>query len=100
MTRIVFDPKKHQWNPGESKFTMSEKDVKFDTSYEIVNPKTKGIMLFKFAHSTGPEFDPRTRWVYINSDKTVTLEICNDPELTEISRENYIRAKTQRDNPS
>jgi hypothetical protein len=94
MTTIIFNPNIHSWNPYQRVFTMSEKEIPFDTSYEILNQKTGGKMSFEFSHSTGSEFSPDTKWIYYNADKTVTLEVCNDPRMTKIAAENYLKAKT------
>lgn len=84
--------KKGKYTFVNNTFTMSERDVKFATSFKITNPKTGNSMLFNFQYSTGPEFDPNTRWVYI-SDTGVKLELKNDPITTQIARENYLKYK-------
>lgn len=93
MTTILFDRTKHAYDAENFVFTMSEKDIPFATEYKVVNPKTGGSMEFTFSHSTGPEFDPKTRWVYKSPDKTVTLEVCNDPKITEAAAAAYLTAK-------
>jgi len=93
MTTIEFNDKKHTWGLEKKVFTVSERDVPFDTTYEIRNPKSGGKMKFEFSHSTGPEFNPQTKWIYYNSDKTVTLEVCNDPEIVRRAAENYLKSK-------
>lgn len=92
--KIVFDPNKHTYDKANGVFKMSEKDVQFATEYIISNPRTGGEEKFSFSHSTGPEFDPKTKWVY-HGDKGHKLEVCNDPILTRISAQNYIKAKTR-----
>ncbi len=74
-------------------FNMHEGQVLFDTTYEIINPKSGGRMKFEFLHSTGPEFNPMTRWIYYNSDKSVSLEVSNDPEITRRAAEAYMKGK-------
>ena len=93
MTTIEFNDKKHTWDLEKKVFTVSERDVPFDTTYEIRNPRSGGKMKFEFSHSTGPEFNPQTKWIYYNSDKTVTLEVCNDPEIVRRAAENYLKSK-------
>ena len=93
MTAITFNPAKHVYIEADKKFTMSEKDVpRFDTEYKILNSKTDGGMNFKFDHSTGSEFEPDTKWVYL-SEEGYTLEVCNDPKMTEEAKKNYIKGK-------
>lgn len=93
MTAITFDIKKHTYTEVDKKFTMSEKDVpRFDTEYKILNSATDGGMNFKFTHSTGPEFEPDTKWVYV-SEEGYTLEVCNDPKMVEVAKKNYIKGK-------
>ena len=93
MTRILFDRKKHVWDPETNTFSMSERDVKFDTSYILTNPGTLGSMIFEFKESTGPEFHPSTKWIYSNEDKTIKLEVVNDPRITKIRAEAYLKHK-------
>jgi hypothetical protein len=93
MTAITFNPDKHTYTELDKKFTMSEKDVpRFDTQYKILNHKTGGGMDFNFSHSTGPEFEPSTKWVYL-SEEGYTLEVCNDPKMAEEAKKNYIKGK-------
>lgn len=93
MHEIIFDRKKHAWNLNEKKFMVSERDVSFDMNYRIINPETGKSMEFNLSHSTGPEFDPKTRWVYTNEDAGISLEVCNDPEITKRAAEKYLEAK-------
>jgi hypothetical protein len=88
---------KHPYIYNESKrtFVMSEKGIPFGTSYVIRNPKTGGSRKFEFTHSTGPEFDPTTRWVY-KSEDGIQLEVCNDEQMTKIAAKNYLDAKLQK----
>jgi hypothetical protein len=50
-------------------------------------------MDFHLSHSTGPEFDHSTRWVYVNESSDITLEICNDPGITGEAARRYLEAK-------
>ena len=96
MHNIIFDKTKHVYNSQTKTFIMSERGIPFDTSYTITNPKTGKSMLFDFTHSTGPEFDPNTRWVYKSPDKTITLEVCNDRQMTKIAADAYLTAKLRK----
>ena len=94
MTTITFDSKKHVYHKLQKLFSMSERDVTFDTSYEIVNPKTGNSVVFNFTHSTGPEFDPETKYIY-KSDDGLTLEVVNDKHITKVRAQMYLEAKTR-----
>jgi hypothetical protein len=76
-------------------FIMSEKGIPFGTSYVIRNPKTGGSRKFEFTHSTGPEFDPTTRWVY-KSEDGIQLEVCNDVEMVKRAADAYLAAKLRK----
>jgi len=79
--------------------TMNERDVRFDTEYEIKNPRTgSSSMMFRFEKSTGPEFDPATRWIYWNLERNVKLEVCNDPHVTKLRADAYLKAKLRKPN--
>jgi hypothetical protein len=84
----------YTWNKNTKTFSMSEKDVRFATEYEIFNPKTGGSKDFKFTHATGPEFDPNTKWIYSSFDGFV-LEVCNDAKITKQRAADYVAAKTR-----
>ena len=71
---------------------VSEKDVKFDTAYEVRSPKTGTTKRFNFVCSTGPEFDPKTVWLY-KSDDGHHFGVCNDVEVTKQHAENYLKHK-------
>ena len=72
---------------------VSERDVnKFDTSYNVRSPKTGVIKEFNFVHSTGPEFDPKTVWLYKSEDGH-HFGVCNDVEITKQHAENYLNHK-------
>ena len=73
--------------------TVSEKHVtKFDSSYRIWNPITEHGKVFDFTHSTGPEFEPDTKYIY-KSEDGLTLEIVNDPTRCKERKQMYIDAK-------
>lgn len=74
-------------------FTGSEKDIPFATTYTITNSYTGNSKEFKFSHSTGPEFDPNTDYVYKCGD--LTLIISNDEKITNKNAKNYLKAKMQ-----
>lgn len=67
----------------------SEKNIKFASTYEIEDEGT--LRRFEFSHSTGPEFNPKTEWVYIRGLKK--LVIANDARITKINEQNYLNAK-------
>ncbi len=90
---ILFNPKKHTYEKNTKTFSVSEADVQFATEYRIINPKTQGEMEFTFSHSTGPEFDPNTKYVYKSGE--YTLEVCNDKQITEHRAKLYLQAKTR-----
>lgn len=98
MTTIHFDPEKMTYDASTATFTASEKDVKFDTAYKLVNPGTGRSGIFEFSHSAGPEFDPNTIYVYKGPKgglMQLTLNIINDAKITEIRAAAYLEAKTQ-----
>lgn len=72
-------------------FVISEKDVPFDTTYTIKSLKGNE-KTFDFTHSTGGEFDPKTRWVYQTEDGLL-LEVCNDATMVKEASKNYLKAK-------
>lgn len=71
---------------------VSEKNVPFDTNYMVTSDKTGNQKLFQFECSTGPEFDPKTEWVY-KSNEGIKLHVCNDAEMTKRNAQNYLTAK-------
>jgi len=73
-------------------FYGSEKDIRFDTEYEVTSSETGNSRTFKFKRSTGPEFDPNTKWIY-ESECGLSLIISNDKEITERNAANYLAAK-------
>lgn len=76
-------------------FVISEKDVPFATSYVVKNPQTGVEKTFNFTHSTGGEFDPKTRWVYKTEDNLL-LEVCNDATMAKEAAQNYLKAKLRK----
>ena len=92
MLRI--DLKKIPWSFNEvtNSIIVSERDVKFTTEYLVISPRTGNGKTFSFSHSTGPEFDVSTRWVY-KSDIGTILEVCNDTKMVAEASKNYLNAK-------
>ena len=83
--------------------SMSEKGIPFATTYMVSNPKTGNTEHFEFSHSTGPEFDPKTIfvWKIVNGDKNpdlegITLQLHNDAEITKATAAAYLKAKTRK----
>lgn len=95
MFTIELNKHPYVYNDERKTFVMGENGIPFGTSYVIKNPKTGGSKQFKFTHSTGPEFDPKTRWVY-KSEDGIQLEICNDTEMTKNAADNYLKAKLRK----
>lgn len=96
MTTIILTPGTYVFDAASRTFKMSEKNTKrFDTTYELRNPKTGGSEKFEFTHSTGPEFDPKTVWVY-KSSTGLTLEVANDAEWTKQSLAAYLEGKLKK----
>lgn len=91
-TQIDLRKVSYSWRPSDKTILVSEKDVPFATTYEVISDRTGNRMDFDFSHSTGPEFDPRTEWVY-KSNHDITLRVCNDPETTRKNAEFYLKAK-------
>lgn len=71
---------------------VSEKEVPFDTTYEVISPKTSVQKRFHFKRSTGPEFDINTEWVY-KSEDGFEFRVCNDKRMTELAAANYLNHK-------
>ncbi len=86
------------WSNDKKTFSMSEKNnglvIPFGTEYEVYNPEKGTSKVFKFSHSTGPEFATDTRWVYKCED--MLLEICNDPIVTKQNANAYLVAKLKK----
>lgn len=91
-TRIIFDEKKMVFK--NKTIFVNEKDVLgFDSEYNVYNPKTGNFVKFGFSHSTGPEFDPKTIWIYKNNGHGLELHISQDPGITKLRADNYLTAK-------
>lgn len=80
-------------NP-KGRIIISEKKVPFDTEYDVISPQNN-IKRFIFTHSTGPEFDPKTEWIY-KSEDGIVLAVCNDPYMVKIAAENYLKSKLKK----
>ena len=76
-------------------FSISEKGIPFATEYELFNPKTSESKLFVLEGSTGPEFDPNTKWIY--KHESLTLEVCNDAQITKERVDAYLDHKLNRE---
>ena len=88
MTRVNLENIKWSFNKKtceKGTIIISEKEVPFDTNYEVVSPNN-GVKTFTFTHSTGTEFSPDTKWMYISEDG-IELAICNDPHMVKIAAE-------------
>lgn len=81
------------YNPLTKTFTVSGKETKFATTYDVVNDKTGKSNIFFFDHSTGSEWDVNTIWVYKSVDG-FTLNLTNS-DLTQGRIDNYVEAKTR-----
>lgn len=98
---ILLTDKNFKYDSERATIIMSEKDAPFDMSYELHNPVTGNKLQFSFSHSTGPEFDPSTVWVYKYSGdrdlfRNLKLEVCNDKYLTAMNAANYLNAKLKK----
>jgi hypothetical protein len=91
MIKVVLNNIDWSFNKERNTIIISEKSVKFGTEYEIVSPKGNS-RVFTFTHSTGPEFDKDTRWVYM-SDDGVVLEVCNDEKMVKVAAKQYLDGK-------
>ena len=87
----------YSYNKETKVFSFSEKHVPFTTTYEVLNPQTGGKVSFDFSHSTGPEFDPNTKWIYKNKSSDVTVEVCNDAYITKLRGDAYLDHKLHRE---
>jgi len=90
-TRIIFDPNKMTFK--NNVFFVNERDTTFDSSYDVYNPKTGKYVTFKLSHSTGPEWDPKTVWIYKNKELNLELHISQDSHVTKIRANNYLNHK-------
>jgi hypothetical protein len=92
MTLITLKPGNYRYDPAQKAIHISEKGIPFATDYSVLNSQTGSQKEFTFSHSTGPEFDPTTRWVYKSSDG-LTLEVHNDAQMTQLAAQSYLKAK-------
>lgn len=91
--RIIFDDKTMVFK--DKTFYVNEKDTPgFATSYKVFNPKTGKYAEFELSHSTGSEWDPKTIWIYKNKELNLELHISQDPDITKIRANNYLKNKT------
>lgn len=90
-TKIIFDKKKMLFK--NKTFFVNERDTTFDTSYDVFNPLTGKSVTFNLSHSTGSEWDPETVWIYKNKDLNLELHISQDPNITNIRANNYLKHK-------
>ena len=86
---IIIPIKNLTYNKETATFYGSEKNIRFASTYEVEDEGT--LRKFEFSHSTGPEFDPSTTWVYVCGYKK--LIIANDAAITKINAANYLKAK-------
>lgn len=91
MTTIVFDPKVHKFDKTTNTFSVPGKSVRFDSNYEMKNPKTGGTKVFDFKSSTGSEWDPKTIWIY-KSEDGMTLNVGNE-DVTPAHAQAYVDHK-------
>lgn len=91
---IQIDLNKIPWSFEDKVITISEKDVAFATEYNVRSPKG-GEKEFKFTHSTGPEFDVNTKWMY-KSDDGLQLAVCNDAKMVKAAAAAYLNAKLRK----
>ena len=87
---------KHNVSYYNGVFTVSGKNVKFDTSYSLKNEETGNEIKFEFKESTGSEWDTNTIWIYesVDYDKDInlTLHLLND-DVTERNMNDYLESK-------
>ena len=80
------------FNKEDKTFYGTEREIPFDTSYEVKNLSTGASEVFSFVESTGSEWDPKTRWIY-KSKSGLVLVISNDPQITKMRSDAYLKAK-------
>ena len=95
MVKITLSEINWSFNKETSTILISEKEVPFATTYNVISPTTGAGKVFEFSYSTGPEFDPKTNWVY-KSDDGVVLSVSNDDEMTKRAAQNYLKAKLRK----
>jgi len=100
MYTVTFNPERGwSYDHRTKTILVSEKDLGagFATEYEVVNPNTGTKVIFTFTHSTGPEFDPKTKYVYkAKWGDSLFLEVANDPAWTREAARNYLQAKLRK----
>lgn len=79
-------------------FLVDGKQVQFDTSFKLINTKTKGEMDFNFSESTGSEWDPKTLWIYKSKCGKYKMHLTNE-DVTPQHAENYLKAKLHNASP-
>lgn len=97
-TLIIFDEKKMMFK--DHTFHINERDTTFNTRYDILNPKTGKRVTFELSHSTGSEWDPKTIWVYKNTDLGLQLHISQDINITKLRAESYLKNKLKNNGKS
>lgn len=95
MTNVKLSNIEFKYSKEDKTFYISETQVPFDTTYILKSPTTNNEVEFTFTHSTGPEFDPDTRWIY-KSDNGLKLEVCNHKLLTQLNASIYLEGKLRR----
>lgn len=94
MTTIYLSSVGWSYDKSTKTITVSERDVSFATTYKVISHRTGAEKVFEFDHSTGPEFDPNTKWIYKSADG-LTLAVANDATMTAAAAEQYLEAKTR-----
>ena len=83
------------YNDETRTFYFTEKYVPFATEYLVTNPNTGTCREFRFSHSTGPEFDPKTQWIYENNEFGLWMSVSNDHKITAANAKAYLEAKVR-----
>jgi predicted membrane metal-binding protein len=92
MTTVNLSSIQWSFNSQTKSILISEREIPFATTYNVISPKTGVGKVFNFSHSTGPEFDPTTQWIYTSEDGTL-LSVSNDPAMVKQAARNYLKAK-------
>jgi hypothetical protein len=92
-TIVKLSDKKYSVSQGIIR--VSEREIPFDTVYEVISSKTDVQKRFRFERSTGPEFDPKTEWVY-RSEDGFEFRVCNDAEMAKRAEQVYLHKKLMR----
>lgn len=89
MKPILFNPNKgHSYK--NKIFSIPGSGIPFDTEFELVGEKSS--RLFMFSHSTGSEWDPKTKWIYKTDDSEFELHLGNE-DVTPQHQRDYLMAK-------